>query len=45
MTLNLETLSQTLNKSCSKASDSSCFTPMIRFVKPGLIYNAFCPVA
>ena len=35
----------TLNKSFKSASDSSCFRPMMRLVKPGLTKRAFWPVA
>lgn len=40
-----QTLDRTLNKSWRSASDSSSFNPMMRRVKPGLMYRAFSPVA
>ena len=36
---------RTLNKSWRSASDSSSFKPIMRRVKPGLMYKAFSPVA
>ena len=35
---------RTLNNNWRMESDSSSLSPIIRFVKPGLIKRAFCPV-